>query len=712
MFKKKTSLSFFILLIPLVLFPAFLSVSFALTPTGLTYIHKNGQTFLTWDDVSGATKYMIYRSKTQLIGSTLTPANLKATIDGGSTYFKSWDLSNWGMSFSAIVGSKNFRITDLGAPLPDSKELFVWTTQDAGGGAFYYVVTAVQGSLEDKTINANQVGPVAETECTMIYPVEFARSSDGTGHIYVTWMPYDKWNTRYEGYAYPFYVAASSPIKKRVQCNVHPATAQFLWMTSTGTGIKTAAEVKATTCHVLYFDSPRYTWHYGFADSVYKDAAGDTVAAAGSTVKNYTEYRYWCAIRWLCSGKAPMLGDSDEVAIEGSSMGGTGANTFSMHHPDIFAYTNIAGVGINNWVTNPSWSWQTFDAKLFGYGQNLKCVDLISKTKLIDNRDVGMSAIGWQSPRDSVLGLIQKNDRDICFYNLGHGTQDVEINWLSQGKPIYSDHANNAFAKNKIPYSAAWFNVGHTGLAQKGMNSSCIVSKKHFVLALKNSTSDDVLASACLTATCNDSGQINTRVLWSKLTDAVNTAKDTPDTFETTIKLDANPMLWLPAYKGPATPTVDITPRRLYRFIHTPGTKYKWYNIPVGGNTSIDTGTVSADAYGLFTINAFKFTATGNKLRVIRQGGISIRPFRGEFKFAGNPISLGRQGTVLRFNSVNGMLPSKVEITDVHGKTMNVTEKEKINEIKWGNKNTGSGIYFIHAMYGKNRMTQKILALE
>jgi hypothetical protein len=39
---KKASLSFFILSMSLILFAAFFSGASALTPTGLTYIHKNG----------------------------------------------------------------------------------------------------------------------------------------------------------------------------------------------------------------------------------------------------------------------------------------------------------------------------------------------------------------------------------------------------------------------------------------------------------------------------------------------------------------------------------------------------------------------------------------------------------------------------------------------------------------------------------------------
>jgi hypothetical protein len=61
---------------------------------------------------------------------------------------------------------------------------------------------------------------------------------------------------------------------------------------------------------------------------------------------------------------------------------------------------------------------------------------------------------------------------------------------------------------------------------------------------------------------------------------------------------------------------------------------------------------------------------------------------------------------------VSGVLPLKVEITDIYGRTINVTEKEKINEIKWNNKNIRSGIYFVRAMYGEIQLSKRILVVE
>jgi hypothetical protein len=207
----------------IIVFAAF-SLTFAETPANLQTLHRNGQTFLTWDDVGGATAYRIYRSTSALTTPDLTSANMVAEISSNSSYIEHWaDLK--GRTLKNAMGSGYFRIIDLGPPLASSKELFVWTTQESGGGDFYYAVTAVTGTAEDATVGGgNAAGPIQEDECTVICPVEQAQTTDKSGHIFMFWMPYDKWNPGNEGYAYPVYIAAKEELKtttSKVECMVH-----------------------------------------------------------------------------------------------------------------------------------------------------------------------------------------------------------------------------------------------------------------------------------------------------------------------------------------------------------------------------------------------------------------------------------------------------------------------------------------------------------
>jgi hypothetical protein len=552
-------------------------------------------------------------------------------------------------------------------------------------------------------------------------------------------MPYDKWNPDYQGDVYPFYLGArleDSGKQKKLACFVHGAGAHFnKWMGAGNQIINWNTDGKSDY-YRIYFDDPVLTWHFGFADRMEKNMnPGDTVirleraaAMEGSTVKNYTEYRNWCAIRWMISGQAPWLGDKNEVTIAGHSMGGTGSVTWSLHHPEIFAYIEGSSEGINNWVTvgdNPNGGdpqgldWFHESAK-FGRGKNLACHDLISIDKLIDDRDVGMSAMGWQSPRDSVIPLLEGRD-DLTFMNFNHGTRDGIIPWLSQGMPIWSDHTDNMYAKYRMPYSGAWVNAGHGNQGGKGANPSGCVPKNHFILALGSATSDDALEDSCTVWKCEDFGSFNARVRWS--TERSNIGEppmDSPMIFETTVKLETGTLAASPTYNGPAFPTVDITPRRLQQLIHTPGTQYAWENIPAGGGAPIQSGTLTADAKGLFTVPAFQFSAAGNKLRVEVTKTVNNTVSKDNRKGTSdmltvypNPFSTGVEVSFLSHNALVKNQNAKVEIYDISGKLLTdalcIMHYDFGIKARWSAQNQPNGVYLVKIKTGKRELVKRIV---
>jgi pimeloyl-ACP methyl ester carboxylesterase len=734
---NKISISIYSLVLVFAYCLLIISRGLCTTPQNLTFNHRNGQTFLTWDDAANAEKYRVYRSTSAISASDLTAANRIAEIDSGSSENKPWNISktkgNLVADFAQALGTKFFRITDNGTPLTASRELFVWTCQNSGGGSFYYAVTAITGGNEDVSAGAgNMTGPVNETECTMIHPVLQISSSDNTGHVYFIWMPYDKWNPALEGYCYPFYLASQSTSteKRKVTLGLHGANAHFgKWMTGSPTSptrVKTAAEAYAGNGYLLRVDDPWTSWHFGFADSLepFDPASAPDkkgcMAADGSTVYNFAEYRYWCAIRWLCSGLGPFHGDADEVVLLGHSMGGSGCIQFAAHHPEIFAYIEGASEGITNWADDVGWRSRS---EKWGGTKNLPCIDLIDHNSLIGNRDVGMSSLGWQSIRDSVLPLLGNQD-DITFFNIVHGTRDGSIEWLYHGMPVWKDHTTNGFAKNNIPYSGCWINVGHSNQGSKGANPSSYVPRNHFILALKSAASDDVLEDTCLLGHCEDVGQFNTRVLWSTERDPINGAPiDQSALFETTIKLDNSSIWYLPAYSGPGNPAVDITPRRLQNLIHTPGTQYSWENIPAGSNTAIQSGTVTADQYGLFTIPGFIYTAAGNKLRVSVTGTTNLSVARNvnsevnRITAMPNPFSTSVDISLVRgASSVVRSGKADIRIFDIRGQLISTlprtTNYELRTSYRWHAQDQPAGIYIIRVEVGDAVMQKRITLVK
>ncbi|OGK00528.1 MAG: hypothetical protein A2487_13625 [Candidatus Raymondbacteria bacterium RifOxyC12_full_50_8] len=713
----------------LVLFFSSTFFLFGATPANLTATHRHGQTFLVWDDVSGAAKYRIYRLSRAFSPGDLISANRVAEIDSGSSYNRPWSelRSN---TLSIAIGFGHLKIENGGDTLRQNQELFVWTCLTEGGGGYFYAVTAVTGATEDASISAgNNIGPVAENQCIMIYPVEQARTKpDSSGRLYVHWMPYEKWNTQMEGYTYIFFAACKDQYRGQVrpiEVNVHGRGAYYAWIKSTTFDSSYASHVYAGEDIIVYFDDPKLTWHYGFADDL--DLSGSKPAAKdGSIVKNYTEYRNWCALRWLCSGDAPWTGDVNNIHINGHSMGGTGSMTFAHHHPELFSYVT-SSEGINNWVdcgTNGGTYWGESVEWGFtspGVYKTLGCHDLIPEkgdwNALIVDRDVGFSSVGWQSVRDSVLPAIA-NLEDIPSFNFSHGTWDNTIEWLTQGLPVWGNHNDNKYAVNRIPYSGGYKPVGHT-TNWSSQNPLLMVPKNHFVLALKSATSDDsIVVDSCYIRNCYAWGQFNYRVNWSTFGTPIHkTPIDSPSVFETTIQLYDNSRLsHCPDYTGPGVETVDITPRRLQHLVHYSNSRYHWVNISVATSDTVQSGEVTADQYGLFTIEGFRFDTVGNVLRVTlvdsgyvditniadKKNGISLRMRPNPF----NP------STVVMLECTNARIDelATIEIYSLTGKriirsyihSFAHSSANATYEYIWNAENQPSGLYIIKAsVYGR-----------
>ena len=676
--------------------------------------HKNGQTFLTWNDIASASQYRIYRSFTPVTTSDLIEAKRIAQIDSGSTYIKHFaDLNNG--KLKAALGTGFFRIQYLGVPLAREQELLVWTFQDSGGGDFYYAITAVTDGREDTILNTmNTVGPVSEQECLMVSPVEQACSEDSSGHVFMFWMPFDKWNKQLEGYAYPIYIAAKKEwkgVKKRLFCDLHGRGDYFsAWIDGAAASIKNSdaigsEEVKKSNLRI-YFDDPYLSWHFGYADSL----TNRRRPGSHSIVFNYTEYRNWCAIRWLCSGNAPWIADDNWVCLKGGSMGGSGSFTFAAHHPDIFAYIEAVAS-----VTNGNQSIMNSDGIMWGIDQSLECRDLIDNSRLIGNKAVDLRSNSWANVRDSIIPRIFKNDT-VPFYHFSNGTQDGIVSWTEQGAPIWSDHGSNSFARYGMPYAGGWSDNGHEPVYM-GHNPCGKVGRNHFVLALKNAASDDTLSAACINALCHDTGQCNARILWSTMENPVVSAPvDSALLLSTTLKLDTGSRSDIPDYAGPQTVTVDITPRRLQRLLHFPHTQFYWKNTAIGEAIPIQSGTVEADEDGLFTIEGFSVSPQGNELGIIvtdsgiiktqKRGAIiemfdmdiNPNPFnphtvitiksRGSDRCPANEFINQHYGTV-QIHDIKGNLVEKLEATR--------TIAHDFTEYDWNASKYASGIYVIVA---------------
>ena len=102
-------------------------------------------------------------------------------------------------------------------------------------------------------------------------------------------------------------------------------------------------------------------------------------------------------------------------------------------------------------------------------------------------------------------------------------------------------------------------------------------------------------------------GQVNGYLRW-KTDDVV----DKPDRWEMTVYL-AGGKRGAPADRC----TVDITPRRCQKFKAKPGDKLKWTNTSLADNKVVQSGTATADKYGLVTLEKVTVTKSANRIVLV-----------------------------------------------------------------------------------------------
>lgn len=112
-------------------------------------------------------------------------------------------------------------------------------------------------------------------------------------------------------------------------------------------------------------------------------------------------------------------------------------------------------------------------------------------------------------------------------------------------------------------------------------------------------------------------GQINAFVEWD------TSLADYPDRWE--VKLRLRDLTLTPGVRAaPESATVDVTPRRLQRFVVTPLAMYAWSIRRLSDNVQVADGLVSADALGLVTVPTVKVYRTGSLLRIKVPGPAAV----------------------------------------------------------------------------------------
>ncbi len=563
--------------------------------------HRNGQTFLVWSESGNGVDYHVYRHTAPITSANLGSAT--RLTDRWGPLDQDTSVNRYGSDDVP----RNFVISNSGQPLSEDQGLFVSTTQNGQQGDAYYAVTSVVGGSENRTIvpgsNAT-TQPVVESVATP-RPVLTVSTNGGKGRIYTQYMDYANWNPTLQGYAFNFSVAlppdynASRAYSLRVYLHAYSEPLKFVEQ----------SEFSWPVIQLFPSDpggnvGSLHSWWYGFARD-HNYLTQGSIPQSG-VVENFTEQRVLSSIDFLVNDGQFNI-DSDLIHVYGHSMGGSGALTYGMRYPSVFAGI-YASEGMTNYASSPLF--QSDFVRLWGsQSSNLPIVNNGRHNGAIRDYDSTGSqptrVWNWMNHQEQLLR--RRGDR-FSYLMVDHGKDDTTIDWQTQGRPMAS-----IFTQARVGFSAsALAGVGHNWLSFSSVVNSVFgygfgdESAWRYPTTLSFPGIHNASGSGSLQPTVNGDDNHNTTIEWATPINNFHTSiVDSSNTYEISLRSTSS------------NQTADITPRNTNLFRPGAGTRCSWTATSISNNSRIGSGNSSVDGDRLLTIPAVTILAgSGTRLAI------------------------------------------------------------------------------------------------
>lgn len=313
------------------------------------------------------------------------------------------------------------------------------------------------------------------------------------------------------------------------------------------------------------------TWWYGSNNKIY-----DNELSKSGVVVNYTEKYLVHLAKWA---QQYFGTDPQKTYITGNSMGGTGAISVGLHHPDVFS-TIFSTVPLPAYTRKADQDKKTNIARL-----DVVCGRICDETVMTDE---GISVLDRMNSEK----LIAESKRELPFIVLMNGRTDGSMPWVNN--PSFYKQLD----ESKIGYTVYWNNGGHD-MAASAPEDIVRFYNQHPQINLNTSYpafskfSDNKNPGSGEKENGDLEGWMNRGLYWDNISDA-------PQSW--TIEVQTK------APVAGAT-TVDITPRRLQQFKVK---KNEQLTVTYNGSTD----SVQADEQGMFTIRQVKLPLPHQKVKI------------------------------------------------------------------------------------------------
>lgn len=579
-----------------------------LQPTGVQVIHDQGQTFITFDELVSLVdnetitykelfarkasfprdiKYHIYRSDTPITTvAGMTPIGTVDTLSG-------WNLTLYGMGTPSVNGlAHRYVIEQDGLPLGLSTGLFVYNPPVEGSA--YYAVTAVVGGTEHTALvpGENLTGAVDETTGPGV-PIrqrieprdEFWYVDNVTLHFYTRWEAPPNASALVQGRAFDYMVGIPSNLASPAPVGVH----MHCWGQSLFKGFGWWNDAEDGSILLSSNQFP-YDWWTGYHENLSAFKADGIPLAMpreefeNGVVRPYTTNRLISFLDWM-ETDSPWAIDRARVFTAGTSMGGSGCLMMAIRYPGLVAWSR-SWVGVHN--PGKSAHFKGSYAKVYGEPEYNVLFE--------DGTPV------WDYYND-IWYLRNHVATGIGFLSFSNNRDDVHKGWEQAVDFI------NALQETRQPHLFRWGGDGNDQRAVLPGNNS----QRHMMVDARVDQSLPAFTRCDLDdnygngdpADGDTIGQVNQYLYWE--TDHV---VDTPASWEMTVLLmDAAPQ---------EECRVDITPRRLRNFVVQPFETVNFRNTDALSDQELESGMVTADQYGLVTIEQTTVGKTGNRIVITR----------------------------------------------------------------------------------------------
>lgn len=577
------------------------SASVAVQASNIQAHHRDGQTFITWQEIelampidapsgkefwgikntqSSRVTYNVYRSAVPISSvSGMSPIAAVPSLSG-------WNANAYGID-SNISDRRvpRYVIKTGDSPLPNGTGL--WVSTPTRGGKAYYAVTAIRDGVENKSLLAGNVliDPVAETVGQgkpvlqrIESPEIFMGVKKPTLYYYTRWETTPNASVPGKAFDYlvgiPSKLANPAPVGFHLHCWGGSQESGYTWWNDAEDG-----------AILLASNQDPYDWWTGYHEKLFnlspKDSAVPWIAGK---VRPYTTNRLFSFLYWM-QREAPWKIDLYQTFAAGSSMGGSGSAMMGIRYGERIAWVR-SNVGVHSPINTTTM--KSAYAAVYGPA------------------DAGVlyeNGIPVWNYYDDIWYLRQYPSKETAFISFSNSKNDPLIDW-AQAVLFY-----RALQDTKRPHLFVWGQDGHNQAAKMPLNGS----EQTMPIAIRVNQSLPAFTNCSLDDDPGDGnpikgavkGQINGYLYWDT-SDIV----DVPNRWEITVGLTTQAPL--------EDCRVDITPRRLQNFKTVSGYPVKWENRDLLTGMVLESGSVNADKSGLVTLPQLTITKGKNHIVIYK----------------------------------------------------------------------------------------------